>query len=190
MANKLFRSGVIDFHECNPYLTTPRTSICSVLTWVKPWGSSWMVISQVTTIKNGKMTQQLPPTTQKSHLALWVFSCFLFSFRTRPPQEKKNNNKKNKYQHRNFSAFFGAVFLGLPNRQVTISGDSFTIQCHHPPADEDSKLVRHVRWEPSISNINPQKKRMPNLCVHWSLWWGKGPWKSDSKKFPARKRGP
>ena len=146
-----------------------------------------MVISQVTTIKNGKMTQQLPPTTQKSHLALWVFSCFLFSFRTRPPQEKKNNNKKNKYHHRNFSAFFGAVFLGLPNRQVTISGDSFTIQCHHPPADEDSKLVRHVRWEPSIGNINPKKNEC-QTCVSIEAFGGeKAPERVIRKNFQHEK---
>ena len=105
---------------------------------------------------------------------------------TKNPRQEKQQ-KKNKCHHRNFSAFFGAVFLGLPNRQVTISGDSFTIQCHHPPADEDSKLVRHVRWEPSISNIN-LKKNECQTCVSIEAFGGeKAPERVIRKNFQHEK---
>jgi len=109
--------------------------------------------------KNDKTTS--PNNTEISPTALWFLFVFCFP-KSNPATPRKEKQKSPPH----FCGPSWPVFLGLPNRQVTISGDSFPIQCHHPPGnDEDSKLVACGSMGiPSISNINPQKMKAKLVC--------------------------
>ncbi len=90
-------------------------------------------ISQVKAIEM-ETKQQLPPTTKTCHLALWFLVGFCFSFCTLLPQEEEKQKPKNHTVSPPNCSAQRCSALRLPDRQVTISGDGFTIQCDHPPA--------------------------------------------------------
>ena len=121
--------------------------------------------------KNDKTTS---PNNTEISLGTLVSICFLFSFRTRPPQEKKNNKKL--ISPPNFSALRGPSFWGSPTAKLPSLEIVSPFNVTTLPSDEDSKLVALFDGNHPLVTSTPKKKEC-QTCVSIEAFGGKRPLK-------------